>query len=125
MERDMDLIRLILMQIEKDYRSTAIHGLKIDGYDKETVAYHCKILSEAGLISAYKGHYASNELYNFSVGSLTWAGHDYLEKVRDNTRWAKIKGIIKDKALPITIEVVKMLADGLISAAMGSAINGL
>lgn len=39
MERDMDLIRLILQEIEKEYRSTALYGLKIEGYDMEAIAY--------------------------------------------------------------------------------------
>ena len=51
MKRDMDLVRLILLEIEDKYRSTAIYDLAIDGYDTEMVAYHCKIKYEAGLIS--------------------------------------------------------------------------
>ena len=44
MKRDMDLVRKILLEIEKQYKSTAIINLKIESYDMETVAYHCKIL---------------------------------------------------------------------------------
>lgn len=80
MKRDMDLVRLILLEIENKYRSTAIYDLVIEGYDTETVAYHCKILYEAGLISNYKAQYADNEIYGFGVGSLTWDGNDFLEK---------------------------------------------
>ena len=121
----MDLIRLILLQIEKEYKSTALYDIKIDGYDMETVAYHCKILYEAKLISAYKGMYADNALQDFAVGSLTWEGHDYLDKVRDNSRWGKIKKMLKEKALPPTIEVIKMLADGLIAAATTAAVSSI
>lgn len=34
MKRDMDLVRLILLEIEKKYVSTAIFDLNIEGYDK-------------------------------------------------------------------------------------------
>lgn len=44
MKRDMDLVRLILLKIEEEYKSHNIIDLTIDGYDMETVAYHCKIL---------------------------------------------------------------------------------
>lgn len=125
MERDMDLVRLILLEIEKEYKSTVLYDLKIDGYDMETVAYHCKILHEAKLISAYKGMYADDALQDFAVGSLTWEGHDYLDKVRDNSRWGKIKKLLKEKTLPPTIEVIKMLADGLISAATAAAVSSI
>ena len=91
MKRDMDLVRLILLEIEDKYRSTAIYNLAIEGYDPETVAYHCKILYEAGLISNYKAQYADNEIYAFGVGSLTWDGNDFLEKIRDDSRWKIVK----------------------------------
>jgi hypothetical protein len=38
MKRDMELVRLILLKIEEEYRSTALYNLKIDGYDMETTA---------------------------------------------------------------------------------------
>lgn len=123
MKRDMDLVRLILLKIEEDYVSTALYDLKIDGYDKETIAYHCKILHEAGFISDYSAKYASNELYLFGVGSLTWEGHELLDKVRDNSRWANIKSIIKGKALPFSIDVLKSVATTLIAAATEGAVT--
>lgn len=42
------------LNIEEKYRSTAIYNMTIDGYDTETVAYHRKILYEAGLIKTIK-----------------------------------------------------------------------
>ena len=38
MKRNMDLVRLILLEIENIYQSTAIYNLTIDGYDAEMVA---------------------------------------------------------------------------------------
>lgn len=98
MKRNMDLVREILLEIEKQYVSTAIYNLKVEGYDAETIAYHCKILYEAGLISDYKAQYADNTIYSFGVGSLTWDGNDYLDKVRDNSTWRKTKDAIAKKA---------------------------
>ena len=54
MKRDMDLVRKILLEIEEQYVSSSIIDLKIEGYDSETIAYHCKILYEAGYVSYYK-----------------------------------------------------------------------
>lgn len=46
MKRDMDLVRLILLEIENKYRSTAIYDLAIDGYDTRwlliTVKFYMK-----------------------------------------------------------------------------------
>lgn len=54
MKRDMDLCRKILFAIEEQYVDTALHNLQIPEYTMEQVAYHCKILKEAGLITNYK-----------------------------------------------------------------------
>lgn len=125
MKRDMDLVRLILLEIEDKYSSTAIYDLAVDGYDTETVAYHCKILYEAGLISDYKAQYADNEIYVFGVGSLTWGGNDFLEKIRDDSQWKKVKETITQKGLPLAIDTIKSVANALISATVEGITNSI
>ena len=125
MKRDMDLVRLILLEIEDKYRSTAIYDLAIDGYDTEMVAYHCKILYEAGLISDYKAQYADNEIYVFGVGSLTWDGNDFLEKIRDDSQWKKVKETIAKKGLPLVVDTIKSVANALISATVEGITNSI
>ena len=101
MKRDMELVRLILLKIEEEYRSTAIYNLNISGYDMETVAYHCKILNEAGLISDYGARYSDKSVWSFDVGSLTREGNDFLDKIRDNSQWKKVKDVIVQKGPPL------------------------
>ena len=125
MKRDMDLVRLILLEIEDKYRSTAIYDLAIDGYDTEMVAYHCKILYDAGLISDYKAQYADNEIYVFGVGSLTWDGNDFLEKIRDDSQWKKVKETITKKGLPLVVDTIKSVANALISATVEGITNSI
>jgi len=115
MERNMDLCRLILFKIETEYKSTALYNLDIDGFDLDTVAYHCKIMADAGLLDSYKPTYGDNRIYAFSVGSLTWSGHDFLDKIRENTMWNRTKNKIKENALPMTLEVIKSVATYLIN----------
>lgn len=117
MKRDMDLVRLILLEIEKEYVSTAIYDLNIDGYDRDEVAYHCKILYDGGLISDYKAQYADGEIYAFGVGSLTWEGNDFLDKIRDDSQWGKIKETIKKKGLPLVLDTIKTIANAFVTAA--------
>ena len=114
MERNMDLCRLILFKIETEYRSTALYNLNIDGFDLDTVAYHCKILADAGLLDSYEPIYGDDRIYAFSVGSLTWAGHDFLDKIRENTMWDRIKDKIKYNTFPMNLEVIKNVATNLI-----------
>ena len=125
MKRDMDLVRLILIEIEDKYRSTAIYNLAIDGYDTETIAYHCKIMYEAGLISDYKAQYAGNEIHIFGVGSLTWDGNDFLEKIRDDSQWKKVKDTIAQKGLPMVIETIKSIANAFITATVEGIVSSI
>lgn len=125
MKRDMDLCRKILFKIEEEFKSTAIYNLNIDGYTMEEVAYHCNLLYKAELISDYKGQYADDSIYSFGVSSLTWEGHDFLDKIREDTVWNKTKSTIKDKALPMTIDVIKNIANTVISSLVEGAIKGM
>ena len=124
MKRNMDLCRLILFKIEDEYKSTALSNLQIDGYDIEIIAYHCDLLFEAGLIKSYKPTYASDKIYFFSVGALTWEGHDFLDKIRENTMWNRTKNRIKENALPMTLEVIKTIATSLINDQISGYLNG-
>jgi len=125
MKRDMDLVRLILLEIEKEYVSTAIYNLSVDGYDMATVAYHCKILHEEGLIFDYKAQYAGDEIYMFGVGSLTWEGNDFLDKVRDDSQWKKVKDTIIKKGLPLILETIKTIANAFVTAAAEGVANSI
>ena len=125
MKRDMDLVREILLKIEENYVSTALINLNIDRYDMETVAYHCKIMYEAGLISNYSSQNADNRLYIFRVGSLTWEGHDYLDKIRDNTVWNKTKTVIKEKGLPLVLDTIKTIASAFVTSAAEGVANSI
>lgn len=125
MKRDMELVRLILLKIEEEYRSTTIYNLDITGYDMETVAYHCKILNEAGLLSDYGAHYADDRLWSFGVGALTWEGNDFLDKIRDNSQWKKIKDTITQKGLPLVIETIKAISAAFVTAAAEGVANSI
>lgn len=123
MKRNMDLCRLILFKIEEEYVSTALYNLKITGYSDEEVAYHCKLLFENELISDYKDIYADNRLYSFGVGSLTWEGHDFIDKIREDTVWNRTKEVIKEKMLPTTIDVIKDISGVIIMSMIERAIK--
>lgn len=123
MKRDMELVRKILFAIEKQYVDTAINNLKIEGYSTEEIAYHCKILYEAELISEYEARYADGRIFRYFVGPLTWEGHDYLDKIRSDTVWNKTKETIKNKGLPMIIDVIKEIASAIIGSMITGALN--
>ena len=125
MKRDMELIRKILFAIEEQYVDVDIYNLHIDGYDFKAIAYHCSILNDAGLISDYDDRYGGNGLSDFGLGSLTWEGHEFLDKVRSDTIWNKTKEAISKKGLPMILDEVKEVASTIISSMTEGALNAL
>lgn len=125
MKRDMELVRNILLAIEEQYIDVALYDLEVEGYDFKTIAYHCKILYYAELINDYKGLFAVNELQNFGVGSLTWEGHEFLDKIRDDTVWGKTKETMKDKGIPFGLDAVKQISSAIVGVMIQAAIKQL
>lgn len=121
----MELVRKILLKIEEDYVDVALYDIEIDGYDMKTVAYHCKILNDAKLISDYKSQYADGELYSFGVSSLTWEGHEFLDKIRNDSVWNKTKETIMKKGLPMALDVVKEISTAVVAGMIKGAIQGM
>lgn len=125
MKRDMDLIRKILLKIEEQYIDTALPNLKIESYDLQTIAYHCSILYDAKMVSYYDGRYAENKIYFFQVGKLTWEGHEFLDKIRNDNTWTKTKTIMKEKGLPFALDVIKQVVNIVVSETTKAAIKGM
>ena len=118
MKRDMDLIRLILLEVEKS-EEDEIENIQIQGYSEKDIMFNAKLMYENDLISDYK----TDILDNYYIGQLTWNGSDYLDKVRDDSNWKKIKDVIKEKAFPFTFDIVKSVATKLIFSAAGGAVT--
>jgi len=116
MKRDMELIRKILLTIEEQYIDTALYNIKIEGYDLKTIAYHCDIMHEAGIISDYGASYAEDELYSFGVGHLTWQGHEFLDAAKNDTVWNKAMTVVKEKGGSVTLDIMKELLGQLMTS---------
>ena len=126
MGRDMDLIRKILLEIEAKPSDATVNNLKIEGYTLQEIAYHCKILYGGGLIDYYYGVVADGGfLLRFIVGSLTLEGHEFLDKIRDDTIWDETKETIKEKGIPFILDTVKQISSAIIDMMIKSAVKGL
>lgn len=112
MKRDMDLIRLILLEIEKSDEED-VTNMMIDGYSSEEIFYNAKLMKNNNLIEICK-----DDIFgNYYIGSLTWDGCDYLDKIRDDSLWYKTKDTIKKKGLPLIVDTIKTISSAIISGA--------
>ena len=107
MKRDMNLVRQVLLEVEKQPFTGSWIDLDIEGYTPETVTYHVMILYEAGLIEAMDLSTFGGSVWKPT--SLTWEGHEFLEAARDSSRWKKATSTLLEKTGGIAIDVLKQL----------------
>lgn len=103
MKRDMDIIRLILLEIEKSVTTDRFINIKIPEYKPEQISDHVRLLCEADLIEAKK---LCDGGFWLPV-RLTWAGHEFLDAAKNETAWNITKNIIIKKGGGLTFEVIK------------------
>nr|DAQ15563.1 MAG TPA: protein of unknown function DUF2513 [Caudoviricetes sp.] len=77
------------------------------------MSYHFKLLQSAGLIEAID--YSSLNELSLVARSLTWQGHEFLDKIRNDTVWNSLKTTIKSKSLDLSLDTIKQVAQTIIS----------
>ncbi len=109
MERDMELVRELLLLIETTENSKEL--MIPESMDKVIVAHHLKLMEQAGLVKD-STKWASNSPM-WIMATLTWNGHEYLDALRNDTVWNKLKDEVKEKGFQlkeIPFELVKKYA---------------
>lgn len=81
MNRDMELIRKILTTIATGPWSCPEKVL-IEGYSHEQVGFHLWLLHNAGFIKGMPQQNHGEGVSLDRVECLTWAGYEYLDKLR-------------------------------------------
>ncbi|MFA6815994.1 MAG: DUF2513 domain-containing protein [Lentisphaeria bacterium] len=83
MKRDMDIIRNLLIELED------ASGL-IDREDPSG-AYHITLILDADLAKGAPCFDGQGMPVHGTLTRLTWAGHEFLDAMRDDTIWKKVK----------------------------------
>lgn len=113
MKRDMSLVRTILLALSETDDPISSDDLAFEEYPKALVGYHFQLLDEAGLIVA-RVQAADNDPYYFAIASrLTWEGNDFLDAVRDESVWEKVRSTIGQATGSASFEVFKNVASSL------------
>jgi hypothetical protein len=94
MKRDFELIRTILREVEDVPGLVALTGFTYPRYDENIVTEHMEILIEAGLLRGKVSRYLNSGGHTH-VSGLMWAGHDFLESMKDEGIWMSVLPPIK------------------------------
>lgn len=113
MTRDMDIIRTLLLKLESRYKGVGTlsfaygdEELAIEGVDTAVILYNLALLVNARFV---KGRVTATR--EFMMEGMTWAGHDFLDSVRDDEIWRRTKEGVT-AAGGFTFDLVKALAKG-------------
>lgn len=117
MKRDMDLIKDILLEIEKSKPFESIQNFEIENHEQDEILAHCEMLYERHLIKEFKPVYAYGGIVSAFVSGLTWEGCDFLETIRNDNVWNNTKKFIKDKSLPMAIDTILTISKSFIESA--------
>jgi hypothetical protein len=123
--RDWDLIRTLLLEVEAidstrgyiDSRHFAReHSVS------ESVAFHqFEILRERGLIEG--NELTSMDGSSITARSLTWEGHELLDKMREPKLWGRIKDEATTRGIGLSFESLGALFTKLVSIAVSNVMQ--
>jgi hypothetical protein len=105
MKRDMDLIRDILLVVEKQDHGGLIK-VEIEGHSPHDINYHMVLLRDAGLVEAAVMQ-SQDELYVQPI-RLTWAGHEFIDSARSSKVWEGAKTFAMKTTGTLTLEALKL-----------------
>jgi hypothetical protein len=120
MERNLDFLREILLRVESDRQLDGYHFRAFDasdfpGHTRDDVAYHVDVLVEAGLLKEGGTTMGSPST---SITRLTWAGHEFLDSIKDAGIWTKVKARVA--GLPaVALGVVAAIGEAEIKKHLG------
>ncbi len=81
---------------------------KFDGHSEAEISYHIALLDDAGLLHGQDR--SAIGIFRWSAGTLTWAGHEFVDAVRDDGVWKE--------ALALTAESGSGTVFGLLNKAI-------
>ena len=123
MKRDLDLVRCILISVEKADGPIGDVMLAKCCEDIGRLAFHIELMQAHGLLTASGERDAYGDPLSLEVGGLTWEGYDYLDAIRSPQVWNKAKDAISkavgDTSLSIVKQTCTTVATGLIMTKLG------
>ena len=104
MKRDMDLIRLLLLDLEG---VDPAEGL--DRWPEPVRDYHRVLLLDAGLAEGSPGPMTGDGRFHPRIDRLTWAGHEFLDACRKDAVWRRVSARIAEAGVSVSFEVLQRL----------------
>lgn len=114
MKRNWDLIREILKRVEDAEvgKQVTINSMKLEDYSIDVVQYHIELLCDKGLVKGIRG---MDPRRVAAITRLTFDGHEFLDRINNDTIWNKTKAFIKDKGIALSFDLIGAIAAQMIT----------
>lgn len=106
-----------MFAIERSDGDLFAADIEINGYDRQQIAYHAVLLSDAGYIDGQDRSSLASR--NFHIRRLTNQGHDFLDAIRDQTVWGNTKNKVLEHGGSIALGLVKEIATAYLRQKIG------
>lgn len=111
MKRDMDLIRVIVLDLREhdEYNAVDFYTRMESCSNREQLKEHLILLEEAGYVQseADEGGYCV-------FLRLTWNGHEFADNVSNSSVWDNTKAKVKKAGGGVSFEIIKSIAAELV-----------
>ena len=114
MQRDMDLIRQILLKMEEYPDPDGPPDIELENYSHEEIHHHIRLLAEAGFIFAENASGFGS--IDMMPERITWEGYEFLDAARNENIWSEFKETLKEKGLAVPFALAQGLLMELIKA---------
>ena len=119
MYRDMELVRKILLAMAAHHSGFAPDAFTIPGYDQDVIGHHVWLMEQGDLVTATDMTVQGDASPTALAGSITWKGHDFLDSVRTEKIWLKVKAELKDRGVSLPFALIQELAIKFAAQAVG------
>lgn len=128
MQLNSDCVRTLLLTIEEcgygEHLRTHILYEKLPEYSHEDISYACLKLDEAGYLDVLTTRSLGSTMpIIVEVRDITYAGHEFLNAIRESKNWLKIKDTAK-KAGVFSLKHLAQIGEAVATAAIQSALQG-
>ena len=123
MELNKDCVRDVLLSCEEllkmdeeGYMNSLSHEeleQVLPNYKTEDIIYTVVKLKEAGFLDVKVTKASGNILVDVRINDITFTGHEFLNDIRDDNNWKKVKEIAKSVGA-FSINMIAQIAVGVI-----------
>ena len=118
MKLNHDCVRDVMIFVEENvpYGHYAdFSSVEIKDYSHEDIIYAADKLLEANLLDGSKHKYIGSNTPDIRITSITWAGHQFLDNIRDDGVWKNTKKVISNFS-SVSLSLVGSIASQVITS---------